>query len=205
MFCIKTDGSLWGWGQSSIANLTESISVGHVPPETQFFPVQIMDSVAALEINDHQAYAVNRVKDLMAWGFNADWCPIGTLPDGYFWEPVKIFGNVKTIVTEYELFVGGEDACITYIIKDDASLWGWGFTYSSLYEGEVSGLLGDGSIVTRRTPVHIMDGVQQIVHVEPGEGYSVVLANDGSVWQWGNINGKAVLSPIKVFDGVRMP
>lgn len=205
VFCIKTDGSLWGWGQSSIANLTESIAVGHVPPETQFFPVQIMDSVVALETNAHQAYAVNRVKDLMAWGFNADWCPIGTLPDGDFLEPVKIFGNVKTIVTEYELFVGGEDACITYIIKDDASLWGWGFTYSSLYEGEVSGLLGDGSIVTRRTPVHIMDGVQQIVHVEPGEGYSVVIANDGSVWQWGNINGKAVLSPIKVFDGVRMP
>ena len=62
----------------------------------------------------------------------------------------------------------------TMAIKDDGSLWAWGYNYY--------GQLGDGTREDRRTPVKIMDGVAQ---VSAGHYHTMAIKSDGSLWAWG--------------------
>lgn len=59
-------------------------------------------------------------------------------------------------------------------IKEDGSLWVWGFN--------LVGRLGDGTNITRYSPVKIMDGV---VAIAAGAYHSLAIKSDGSLWAWG--------------------
>jgi alpha-tubulin suppressor-like RCC1 family protein len=65
--------------------------------------------------------------------------------------------------------------CHSLAIKPNGYLWAWGHN--------MEGQLGDGTNVTRETPVKIMTGVKAVA---AGWAHTMALKTDGSVWAWGD-------------------
>lgn len=63
-------------------------------------------------------------------------------------------------------------------IRADGTLWAWG--------ANDKGQLGDGTNVQRTTPVAIMPTVNTWVSVAAGNGFSMALRSDNSLWAWGS-------------------
>lgn len=103
-----------------------------------------------------------------------------------------------------------------YVLKTDGNLLGWGGNYnfeSSTGSTELASscaILGDGTKVSRSTPVGVMSDVKQICY---GSWHMGAIKNDNSLWLWGRNacgqvgNGKTAnggqLSPVKVLENVK--
>jgi len=69
----------------------------------------------------------------------------------------------------------GMDDCLA--LKSDGSIWAWGANYSSQ--------LGDGTKITRPTPVPSVPG-HDWKAIAAGQGTSLAIKNDGTLWAWGS-------------------
>ena len=161
---IKTDGSLWSWGDNTWMQL------GDGTYEDRHEPVKIMDDVQSVSLGAFHSAAIKTDGSLWLWGRNNK----GQLGDGSIndrHEPVKIMDGVQSVSL-------GCWHCAA--LKTDGSLWLWGFNEE--------GQLGDGSTEYRYEPVKIMDGVQT---VSLGLYLSAAIKADGSLWLWGrNTHGE---------------
>jgi len=90
----------------------------------------------------------------------------------------------------------------SFFILPDGSLWAWG--------NNNGGQLGDGTEISRPSPVHIMDDVVQI---SSRYGMTLALRSDGSLWGWGatgDVAGSVIgdgnrtrhSSPVHILDNV---
>jgi RNA polymerase sigma factor (sigma-70 family) len=70
----------------------------------------------------------------------------------------------------------GDSHCLA--VKSDGTLWAWGANYN--YQ------LGDGTKITRPTPVPSVPGNDWKQVAAGGGDYSLALKNDGTLWAWGN-------------------
>lgn len=159
---IKTDGSLWAWGENSSAQLgtgtTDNIAT----------PIQVMSGIESVSAAGSSILAVKTDGSLWALGYNGN----GNLGDGTTKgkaTPTKIMDGVKSVSASLNY---------TMIIKTDGSLWACGLNRT--YAG--SSLLGDGTTINRPTPVKIMDGV---ISVSAGTFHTVAVKTDGTLWTWG--------------------
>jgi alpha-tubulin suppressor-like RCC1 family protein len=126
---------------------------------------------------------------LWAWGRNEQ----GQLGDGTSvskYTPVQIGNDKDWVDIEVQKFDANIAGFITYAIKDNGSLWGWG-----------SGYLGDGTNISKYIPTKIGNDLWKQISV--GNAATFGIKADGSVWAWGgfvrdpnNINNRTTeLSP----------
>lgn len=138
MAAIKTDGSLWMWGNndSRALGFEGGNAKGIVGYDCQTTPVKVMDDVAAVSCGKVFTAAIKTDNSLWMWGFGSS----GQLGDGSGRSqssPVKVLDNVAAVSC-------GE--AHTVAIKTDGSLWTWGFNRDGQlgYEGGTSiGRFGD--------------------------------------------------------------
>ncbi len=72
-------------------------------------------------------------------------------------------------------------------LKSDGTIWAWGDNqYGQLGYSQ----LGDGTTQNYWVPVKV-DGLTNAVSITAGSTFSVAAMRDGSVWQWGMMNGLA--------------
>ena len=180
---VKSDGSLWAWGNNSNGKLGDGTTTDRI------MPVKVMDDVMIVDAGYYHTMAVKTDSSLWAWGGNEN----GRLGDGTLINrssPIKIMDDVAFVSTKYNH---------TMAIKKDGSLWAWG---ENGY-----GQLGDGTSTNRITPTKIMD---EVIHVSVGYYHTMVIKSDGSLWAWGeNRQGKLGDStnamqraPVKIMDEV---
>jgi alpha-tubulin suppressor-like RCC1 family protein len=159
---IKTNGSLWCWGNNFFGQL------GDRTYTDRNTPIQIMPSGAtSVSLGGSHTCAVKTNGSLWCWGANGD----GELGDGTNTAkntPVQIMSSG---VSSVEL---GQD--YTCVVKTNGSLWCWG------YNGY--GQLGDGTNTSRNTPVQVMSS--GVVSVALGYDHTCVIKTNGSLWCWGN-------------------
>ncbi|MCL1793885.1 MAG: hypothetical protein FWG34_08445, partial [Oscillospiraceae bacterium] len=199
---IKSDGSLWAWGENGFGRIGDGTTTDG------YEPVHIMDNVAQVSAGEYHTMAIKTDGSLWALG-NNDYGQIGdgtasifnptmgiTIKYDYKSTPVHIMDNVAQVSAgEYH----------TMAIKTDGSLWAWG--------NNDYGQIGDGTTTDRyervliMEPVYIMDNVAQI---SAGEMYTMAIKSDGSLWAWG-YNGNGQIgdgtttdrhSPVKIMDNV---
>lgn len=153
---IKTDGTLWIWGQtdwkSSYTNR----------------PTKIMSDVKKVSLGYNHYMILKNDGSLWMLGSN-QFGQIGSGESGKGHsksEPFKIMDNVIDITA---------GSFKSFAIKEDGSLWGWG--------GGTSYGIGLGYNKNSDVPVKIMENVRRAHNSNNDQ--MVIEMNDGSIWAWG--------------------
>ena len=123
----------------------------------------------------YSRYAVVLASDGSLWSWGEEYLgwPVLGLSDTNITKTVSVrrIGNEN----DWKSVAVGDSQCLA--IKSDGTLWGWGGNYS--YQ------VGDGTDITRRTPVPSIPG-NDWMQAACGGPSSFGLKNDGTLWAWGN-------------------
>lgn len=162
---IKTDGTLWAWGD----NVNGQLGNGNTSQVNT--PIQIgnENNWKTCATGDNYSMAIKTDGTIWGWGKNSS----GQLGDGTSDDkiiPTQIGNdsNWKNIATGH---------IHTMAIKNDGTLWGWG--QNSLGE------LGTGDFNEKHSPTQI-ENETNWKYVSAGLGFTLVIKNDGSLWACGD-------------------
>ncbi|OGA38117.1 MAG: hypothetical protein A3G26_01175, partial [Betaproteobacteria bacterium RIFCSPLOWO2_12_FULL_65_110] len=159
---LKTDGTLWAWGNNSAGQLGDGTFTSRSDP------VRIGSGYAAVAAGNRFSLAIKTDGTLWAWGSNFyGELGISAAPDLRN-SPVQVGSGYSAVVA------GGDYAGYTVALKTDGTLWAWGENYW--------GQLGDGTTTRRPTPVQIGSGYSAAA---AGNGHTLALKTDGTLWAWG--------------------
>jgi alpha-tubulin suppressor-like RCC1 family protein len=197
---IKTDGTLWTWGNGLSGRLGNATLTNRSTPVTTFAGGTDWKQVSAG--SSHTA-AIKTDGTLWTWG-TGDSGQLGNNDSG----PGS---NRSTPVTT---FAGGTNwkqvsagGAHTAAIKTDGTLWAWGLGLN----GQIgNGVTGTSPSIDRRTPVTTFAGGTNWKQVSAGDAHTAAIKTDGTLWTWGNgTNGRLgnadttnnVSTPVTTFAG----
>jgi alpha-tubulin suppressor-like RCC1 family protein len=173
---IKTDGTLWTWGDARYGALGVNFvsGSGRSTPVTTFAGGTNWKQVSS---GYRHSAAIKTDGTLWVWGFNNSGqqgnnttdtkpTPVTTFAGGTNWKQVDCGGY------------------FTAAIKTDGTLWTWG--------NNTLGQLGDNTITQRNTPVTTFTGGTNWKQVFAGGFHTAAIKTDGTLWTWGN-NGTGQL------------
>ena len=163
---IKTDGTLWAWGNPAFGRLGLGNVINLVTSPTQIGTDTDWVSVTA---GDSNSFAIKSNGTLWAWGLNDS----GQLGDGTF-----VNKNVPTQIgtaTDWAQVKAG--AAHTIALKTNGNLWAWGL--------DNSGQLGVGAENnSTTTPIQVPN--TQFLEIATGQISSYGIKADGTLWAWGS-------------------
>jgi alpha-tubulin suppressor-like RCC1 family protein len=170
---IKTDGTLWLWGNNTRGQLGDNAVVNRLSPVQTIAGGTNWKQVSC---GAEFAAAIKTDGTLWLWGANAGGqvgnntrtlvsSPVQTTAGGTNWKQVSL---------------GGEYSAA---IKTDGTLWVWG--------SNSFGELGDNTINPKSTPVQTVAGGTNWKQVSGGGNFTAAIKTDGTLWLWGrNVNGQ---------------
>jgi alpha-tubulin suppressor-like RCC1 family protein len=175
VLAIKTDNTLWAWGQNSNGQLgLNNTSVTSVNSPTQVGLLNNWLYVSKSSGNNIRSFAIKTDGTLWAWGANnsgALGIGLGTLV--YRSSPIQIgaLTNWSTIID------GGNTPRIT-ALKTDGTLWSWGGTIPDNFGNNTS------------SPVQIGTSTNWS-KISGGTNFVAAIKTDGTIWAWGaNLYGQ---------------
>ena len=190
---IKTDGTLWTWGNNSNGQLGDNTTTQRNTPVTTFAGGINWKQVACG--GSHTA-AIKTDGTLWTWGNNA-YGRLGDNTTTHRSTPVTTFAGG----TNWKQVSGGSS--FTAAIKTDGTLWTWGRNYA--------GQLGTNTTTHRSTPGTTFAGGTNWKQVSCGYHHTAAIKTDGTLWTWGyNIFGQVgnnvefgpdVITPVTTFAG----
>jgi alpha-tubulin suppressor-like RCC1 family protein len=170
---IGEDGELFSWG------LGYKGTLGHGDMQDQPAPkrVEALQGVRVSSVSPGHSHALALAEDglVYAWGENKSKAVLGNSkaererrP-----KPVEALRGVRVSIVAAGLWR-------SFAVADTGELWEWGLQNSD-------GLLQRGELMNRRVPKRIksLQGVKMDA-VAAGESHTLVLADDGSVYVWGD-------------------
>lgn len=166
-FGIKTDGTLWAWGD----NFFGQLGISSYP----FTPTKVGTDTnwKSISAGGNHTLAIRTDGSLWAWGLNSD----DQLGDGTAIDkntPTKIGTalNWASISAGYDFSMA---------LKTDGTLWVWGNNDMSQ--------LGDGTYAAKNIPTQL--GIaSDWQSITTGSDNSLAIKTDGTLWAWGWIIGK---------------
>ncbi|MCL1864681.1 MAG: hypothetical protein FWF73_02595 [Spirochaetes bacterium] len=161
---IKTDGSLWAWGNNDGGQLGDGTTTNRLTPAKIG-----SDTWTTVSAGYYYAVAIKTDGSLWAWGANY----YGQLGDGTTTNrltPTKVVGS-----DTWKAVSAG--ASHTIAIKTDGSLWAWG--------SNSFGQLGDDTTTDRNAPVQIGTDTNWKA-LSAGVLYTAAIKTDGTLWTWGS-------------------
>ncbi len=167
---VKTDGTLWAWGQNS------NYQLGDGTTNVQYYPVQIGTARNWKTVSAGIIHSVALKTDgtLWAWGNNGNsQLGDGTTVDKFTPTQIGTAANWAAISSGWYHVLA---------TKTDNTLWGWG--------GNFLNQLGNGNTTNRSTPAQI--GTATYSSIAAGYTQSVAVKTDGTLWAWGE-NSKGQL------------
>jgi alpha-tubulin suppressor-like RCC1 family protein len=164
---IKTDGSLWLWGNGSTGQLGNNSTANIVSP------VQTIaggNNWSSISLGGGHTAAIKTDGTLWMWGGT----PRGELGDN---TAVAKSSPVQTIAGGNNWKQVSSGGAHTLAIKTDGTLWAWGYANN--------GQLGDNTVTNKSSPVQTIAGGNNWKQAAGGQATSAAIKTDGSLWLWG--------------------
>ena len=171
---IKTDGTLWCWGDNGFGQL------GDGTEQQRLSPIEVETlgaTVAQVSAGATHTCSIKRDGTLWCWGHNA----AGQLGDGTQVEqdsPVEVSALGATVA---EISVGYMFTCAT---KSDRTLWCWGFN--------AQGQVGTGDTANRPLPAEITAFGATVAALSTASLHTCAIQSGRTLWCWG-FNGNGAL------------
>lgn len=171
---LKTNGTLWLWGSNSDGQLGDNTTTGKSSPVqtisggSNWFRLSTSGGATTGYIS-----AIKTDGTLWSWGANS----LGQLGDNT--TTVKS-SPVQTIAGGNNWVQCSSGSITAGAIKRDGTLWLWG-------RGQV-GMLGDGTTVSKSSPVQTIAGGNNWKQISTGTTQAAV-KTDGTLWTWGSGTG----------------
>jgi alpha-tubulin suppressor-like RCC1 family protein len=165
---IKTDGTLWTWGNNSYGQLGDNTTTQRITPVTTFVGGTNWKQVAS---GGYHTAAIKTDGTLWTWGRNNSG-QIGNNAIDTRSIPVTTFAGG----TNWKQVAGGFNH--TTAIKTDGTLWAWG--------SNSTGQLGDNTATPRITPLTTFAGGTNWKQVSGGYFHTTAIKTDGTLWTWGD-------------------
>ncbi|MDO7874720.1 IPT/TIG domain-containing protein [Hymenobacter sp. ASUV-10] len=163
---LRTDGTLWSWGQSSDGQL------GMGPNSADMLvPTQIGTAAnwAAISAGRGYALALRTEGTLWAWGSTRYGIP-GAVAAQAIDSPVQL-----GTATNWTRIAAGDNHALA--LRADGTLWSWGRNHL--------GQLGNGSTLDVPAPAQVGTGTSW-QRVAAGGFMSAAMQADGTLWTWGD-------------------
>ena len=188
---IKTDGTLWCWGNNNGGQLGDNtVTARSSPVQTVAFG----NNWKQVSCRQSFTAAIKTDGTLWMWGANA----AGQLGDN---TTISRSSPVQTIAFGTTWKQVGLGDSISACVKTDGTLWMWG--------SAANGSLGDNSTTNKSSPVQTISYGTNWKQASAGSAFAAGIKTDGSLWIWGvNNSGQLasnsstqVSSPIQTFAG----
>ena len=168
-FAIKTDGTLWAWGKNNYGQLGQNNAI------LRSSPVQIGSDTdwSTVSAKDLSVSAIKTTGTLYTWGYN-NRGQLGQNNIIDYSSPVQV-GALTT-------WLKANTGYHTFSTKTDGTLWAWGENETPGFG--YRGALGDGTIISRSSPVQIGSDTDWKEAVS-GSQCSAAVKTDGTLWWWG--------------------
>ena len=176
-FAIKTDGTLWSWGNSNNGALGQNKG----PGQNRSSPIQIGSDTTWSKIvsGAYRAMATKTDGTLWSWGYNH----VGQLGQGNntkYSSPVQIPGTTWSTI--------GSNSYTSSATKTDGTLWCWGYNDN----GDCAQNTNGTSTSTYDSPVQVPGTTWSQVIQSKGTNSMGAIKTDGTLWFWGQ-NGYGYL------------
>jgi len=192
--CIKSDGTLWLWGDNQAAQLGINNTTNKNTPVTTFAGGNNWKQV---HCGGNYTAAIKTDGTLWTWGRNA-YGALGINNTSNRSTPVTTFAGG----TNWKQVSGGN--FMTAAIKTDGTLWTWG--------DNLRGQLGINNTTDKLTPVTTFAGGNNWKSVGCGVNFVNAIKTDGTLWVWGgntygqlgiNVSGTTTnrITPVTTFAG----
>jgi alpha-tubulin suppressor-like RCC1 family protein len=188
---LRTNGSAWAWGFNSLATLGDGTTV------TRSSPVSVVGGFTDwCQVSAGGCHSLGVRTDCTAWAWGGN--TAGQLGDGTTIpksSPVSVIGGF----TDWCQVSAG--VCHSLGLRKNYIVWAWGCN--------TTGQLGDGTTVSKSSPVSVVGGFTDWCQISAGSSSSNALRTNGTIWSWG-ANGSGGLgdgttvnksSPVSVVGG----
>jgi alpha-tubulin suppressor-like RCC1 family protein len=165
---IKTDGTLWTWGNNRCGRLGDGTITDRSSPGTTAGAGTTWCQVGSVGLH---AAAVKTDGTLWTWGYNFD----GQLGTGTTTSRSSPGTTAGAGTTWCQVSAGGYYH--TTAVKTDGTLWTWGFNGS--------GQLGTGTTTDRSSPGTTAGAGTTWCQVSTGGTHTMAIKTDGTLWTWG--------------------
>ena len=196
VFAIKTDGTLWSWGDNTRGLLADNSSTNRNTP-VQPIAYAFANNWSNIACATNNTVAVKSNNTLWAWGINTNGS-LGTLNTTNYSFPQQIIGyGTNWSTNNISNFVNTVAA-----IKTDGTLWTFG---TNSY-----GQLGEfGFPLNRSSPIQTFDYSNQWQQVSAGNLHTMAIKQDGTLWgfgsnaygQLGTNNTNSTITPVQEITG----
>jgi alpha-tubulin suppressor-like RCC1 family protein/Leucine-rich repeat (LRR) protein len=162
---LRTDGTLWGWGDNSQGQLSGYSFTKRNLPEK----IGTANDWKTVATGQKFTIALKIDGTLWAWGDNY----YGQLCDG-----TTIDNNIPTQIgtaNDWQAIAAGDSHAVA--LKKDGTLWAWGNNYW--------GQVGDGTTTNKNTPIQIGTSTDWQT-IQTGFSCTFAIKTDGTLWAWGD-------------------
>jgi alpha-tubulin suppressor-like RCC1 family protein len=184
-------GLVWAWGYNGTGQLGDGTTTGRSSPVRVIGGFTDWCQVSA---GDFHTAAVRTNGTVWAWGYNS----FGQLGDNTITgktSPVSVIGGF----TDWCQVSAGQRH--TAAVRTNGTLWVWG--------GNNYGRLGDGTTISRSSPVSVIGGFTDWCQVSAGRSHTAAVRQNGTLWAWGcgglgRLGDNTIInksSPISVIGG----
>ena len=173
---MKTDGTLWAWGQNQLGQLGNNLTNQSNYPVNPF-AYGTSTNWSKLELKVSHAASIKSNGTLWCWGLGTS----GQLADNTSTSKSIPVQEITYSTNWSKASVGGTH---TGAIKTDSTLWTWG--------AGTNGQLGDATIITKSSPVQtLVPSTTWTSTIAIGGSHAAGIKTDGTLWLWGlNTNGR---------------